>query len=101
MTTADAEEQRLPSGESGRNRVLRHLAIVGMRGCSTVSKFLLAIYTARYLGLADLGIYGLLASAATLVPGRTGMPSRSWRSSRVSTGWRSSGSAGRLRPATT
>ena len=54
MTTADTEEQRLPSGESGRNRVLRHLAIVGMRGCSTVSKFLLAIYTARYLGLADL-----------------------------------------------
>ena len=78
MTTADTEEQRLPSGESGRNRVLRHLAIVGMRGCSTVSKFLLAIYTARYLGLADLGIYGLLASAATLVPAVVGFGMTEW-----------------------
>ena len=78
MTTTDKEEPLALLGESGSKRALRHLAIVGMRGSSTVSKFLLAIYTARYLGLAELGIYGLLASAATMVPAVVGFGMTEW-----------------------
>ena len=63
-----------PKGE----RLLTHLLLISTRLGSTVSKFLLAIYTARYLGLADLGIYGLLASATILVPAIVGGGMTQW-----------------------
>jgi O-antigen/teichoic acid export membrane protein len=78
MTATGKDEQPVLSGAIGSKRVLRQLAVIAMRGGSTVSKFLLAIYTARYLGLADLGIYGLLASAATMVPAVLGFGMTEW-----------------------
>ena len=61
-----------------RKRVLNHLTLLTMRGVSTVAKFLLAIYTARYLGLSDLGIYGLLTGATNIVPAITGLGMTPW-----------------------
>jgi len=58
--------------------VLRHVLLLAMRGGSTVAKFLLAIYTARYLGLADLGIYGLLVGAVTIMPAIVGFGMTDW-----------------------
>ena len=49
----------------------------------TLAKFLLAIYTARYLGLADLGMYGLLVGATTIVPAVVGLGMTEWTSRRL------------------
>ena len=49
-----------------------------LRGGSTVAKFLLAVYTARYLSLSDLGIYGLLLAATNIVPAVTGLGLSDW-----------------------
>jgi O-antigen/teichoic acid export membrane protein len=62
----------------GRKRVFDQLLRFSMRAVATVSKFLLAIYTARYLGLADLGVYGLLVGATTLVPAIVGLGMTEW-----------------------
>jgi hypothetical protein len=58
--------------------VLYDLALLSMRGGAALAKFLLAIYTARYLGLADLGIFGLLAGAVTIVPALVGLGMTEW-----------------------
>ena len=47
---------------------LEPLLLMALRVGSIAAKFLLALYTARYLGLADLGIYGLLVLEAA-IPG--------------------------------
>ena len=75
--SAMEEPAQLVAGVGGR-RVINDLALVTMRGVSTVAKFLLAIYTARYLGLSDLGIYGLLTGATNIVPAITGLGMTSW-----------------------
>ena len=52
-----------PTGSPSRLDVRRlggQLALFGLRAGTTGSKFLLALYTARYLSLSDLGVYGLL-----------------------------------------
>lgn len=49
-------------------RLAQQVTLLALRGITTVSKFGLALYTARFLGLAELGIYGLLVGAATIVP---------------------------------
>ncbi len=49
-----------------------------MRAGGTTAKFLLAIYTARFLSLADLGIYGLLVGATTIVPAVFGLGMTDW-----------------------
>ena len=38
----------------------RPLLLMAFRIGNIAAKFLLALYTARYLGLVDLGIYGLI-----------------------------------------
>ena len=48
--------------------------------------------------VAPYGRRSDLTSAASLVPGRIGMPSRSWKSSVASIGWTSSGGMGRCWP---
>lgn len=63
---------------SGERRLLGQLLLVAIRVGATMSKFLLAIYTARYLGLADLGIYGLLVGATTIVPAIVGLGMTGW-----------------------
>lgn len=44
----------------------------------TGSKFLLALYTARYLSLSDLGIYGLLVGGTIIVPAIVGLGLTDW-----------------------
>ncbi|MDB5882147.1 MAG: putative transrane protein [Ramlibacter sp.] len=59
-------------------QVLGQLTLFGLRAGSTVSKFLLAIYTARYLSLSDLGIYGLLVGGTNIVPALCGFGLSLW-----------------------
>src|SRR3712207_6703221 len=57
---------------------LEPLLLMALRVGSIAAKFLLALYTARYLGLADLGIYGLLVGAATMAPWALGLGTTDW-----------------------
>jgi O-antigen/teichoic acid export membrane protein len=59
-------------------RILRQVLLVTMRALTAGAKFALAIYTARYLGLSDLGIYGLLIAGTTFVPAVTGLGLTDW-----------------------
>ncbi|MDQ8729366.1 hypothetical protein [Bradyrhizobium sp. LHD-71] len=54
------------------------LTLFGLRAGMTGSKFLLAIYTARYLSLSDLGIYGLLVGSTIIVPAVAGLGLTDW-----------------------
>ena len=49
-----------------------------LRMANTAAKFLLALYTARYLGLADLGVYGLLVGGTILTPALLGLGTSDW-----------------------
>jgi O-antigen/teichoic acid export membrane protein len=65
-----------PTGSLSRLNVHRlggQLALFGLRAGTTGSKFLLALYTARYLSLSDLGVYGLLVGGTTIVPAVAGL----------------------------
>ncbi|HEY2135338.1 MAG TPA: hypothetical protein VGH49_05585 [Xanthobacteraceae bacterium] len=66
-----------------RQRVLTHVTLLAMRASITIAKFLLAIYTARYLGLADLGIYGLLVGGTSIVPAVAGFGMTDWVMRRI------------------
>jgi O-antigen/teichoic acid export membrane protein len=73
------EDRKLLTGSrSGVRRVLGQLLLVATRVGATTTKFLLTIYTARYLGLADLGIFGLLMGATTIVPAVVGLGMTEW-----------------------
>ncbi|HWM46865.1 MAG TPA: hypothetical protein VNR11_08125 [Xanthobacteraceae bacterium] len=63
----------------------RPLVLMALRVGSMAAKFLLAIYTARYLGLADLGIYGLLVGAATMAPWALGLGTTEWTMRQIAT----------------
>jgi O-antigen/teichoic acid export membrane protein len=60
------------------SRVLRQATLFALRGGTVAAKFLLTLYTTRYLGLADLGIYGLLIGATTIVPAIVGLGLTDW-----------------------
>ncbi|BEV46519.1 hypothetical protein CRBSH125_27020 [Afipia carboxidovorans] len=57
---------------------MQSLLLMALRIASTAAKFILTIYTARYLGLADLGVYGLLVGATTMVPAVLGLGTTDW-----------------------
>ena len=59
-------------------RLAQPLVLIALRVANTGAKFLLALYTARYLGLADLGIYGLIVGATTIVPAALGLGTTDW-----------------------
>lgn len=59
-------------------RLAQPLVLMALRMANTASKFLLTLYTARYLGLADLGVYGLLVGATTLIPAVLGLGTTDW-----------------------
>jgi O-antigen/teichoic acid export membrane protein len=61
-----------------RRRLLTQILLLANRAAITAAKFLLAVYTARYLGLADLGIYGLLVAGTTIVPAIAGFGMTDW-----------------------
>jgi O-antigen/teichoic acid export membrane protein len=59
-------------------RNVRQAILFALRGVTLVAKFLLTLYTTRYLGLADLGIYGLLVGGTTIVPAVVGLGLTDW-----------------------
>jgi O-antigen/teichoic acid export membrane protein len=59
-------------------RTRNQLTLFALRVGSTGSKFLLAVYTAHYLSLSDLGIYGLLVGGTTFVPAIAGLGLTAW-----------------------
>src|ERR1700722_20773368 len=61
-----------------RRRLLTQFLLLANRAVITAAKFLLAVYTARYLGLADLGIYGLLVAGTMIVPAIAGFGTPAW-----------------------
>src|SRR5262249_42790243 len=79
-TRMSAIEQRpqMAVPRSGSRRLFGQLTLLAMRATVTTAKFLLAIYTARYLGLADLGTYGLLVGATSIVPAIAGLGMTDW-----------------------
>jgi O-antigen/teichoic acid export membrane protein len=64
------------SGKLGETRT--QLTLFALRASATCSKFLLAIYIARYLSLSDLGVYGLLVGGTTIVPSVAGLGLGDW-----------------------
>jgi len=64
---------------------VRPLVMMALRVGSMSAKFLLALYTARFLGLADLGIYGLITGAATMVPWALGLGATDWTLRQIAT----------------
>ena len=59
-------------------KLATQIFLLVIRAVMALSKLLLAIYTARYLGLADLGVYGLLISGTTIVPAIAGLGMTEW-----------------------
>ncbi len=76
--SAIEQQAQITVVHAGWRRFLSQLTLLAMRATSTAAKFLLAIYTARYLGLSDLGIYGLLVGGTTIVPALAGLGMTDW-----------------------
>jgi O-antigen/teichoic acid export membrane protein len=55
------------------SRLISTLFLLGLRAGGLLSKFLLTLFIAREMTLADLGFYGLIAVGATLVPALFGL----------------------------
>ena len=60
------------------HHVFRQLLLLGTRGAGTAIKLALSLYMVRYLGLAEVGFYGLLVGAATAMPGLLGLGLTAW-----------------------
>jgi O-antigen/teichoic acid export membrane protein len=52
--------------------------LLGISGINAAAKLALAVYAARFLGLAELGIYGLITGATTIVPAVFGFGLTDW-----------------------
>ena len=59
-------------------QIWQQVTLVALRGLITLAKFALTFYIARVLGLADLGLYGLLAGGTTIVPALFGFGITDW-----------------------
>jgi len=57
--------------------------MLGLRLANAFAKFALAVYMVRHLGLADVGLYGLLVGAGTAVPGIFGFGLGDWTARRL------------------
>ena len=62
--------------------LLRYLPLMLLRGSTIVLKFGLSFYVARYIGLRELGVYGLVVGATLVLPNcyRAGLTSSIARS---------------------
>lgn len=65
---------------SGRNSgvilevaFMQKLFLMALRGVGLVSKFLLTLYVAKFLGVADLGLYGLAVGLTSSIPAILGL----------------------------
>jgi O-antigen/teichoic acid export membrane protein len=63
---------------SDLRKVFRQLVLLGMRGAGIAGKFALSLYMVRYLGLHDLGFYGLVVGATTAMPALLGLGLTAW-----------------------
>jgi O-antigen/teichoic acid export membrane protein len=72
------ERPRQGFGFCHHPEIVQQFTLVTMRGSITVAKFALTFYITRVLGLADLGIYGLIAGGTTLVPALFGFGVTDW-----------------------
>lgn len=74
----DMPSDRAYSGEHGAEdigksptrdltTVLTTVLIIGLRGGLLIARFLLALFIARFIGLEELGIYGLISGAAAVL----------------------------------
>ena len=52
---------------------MQKLFLMALRGVGLVSKFLLTLYVAKVLGVADLGLYGLVVGLTSSVPAILGL----------------------------
>src|SRR5258708_23517720 len=59
-------------------QVFRQLVLFGLRGAGMAAKLALSLYMVRYLGLADVGFYGLLIGATTATPALLGFGLTAW-----------------------
>jgi O-antigen/teichoic acid export membrane protein len=59
-------------------RLVQQLVLLGISGANAFAKLALAVYVARYLGLANLGLYGLLTGGTTIVPAALGFGLTDW-----------------------
>jgi O-antigen/teichoic acid export membrane protein len=66
-------------------RLPGYLLRFGFRGIGNVAKFILTLYTARFLGLAEVGIYGLVTAATNLSPALLGFGLTEWTLRRIVT----------------
>jgi len=57
----------------GSNCYAKRILNVGLRGLSLASKLVLTFYMGKYLGLADLGLYGLVFAVVTISSAALGM----------------------------
>lgn len=64
-------------------RLLSQGLLLTMRVGVAAAKALLAFYTARFLSLSDLGIYGLLIAGTTIVPAVAGFGMTDWIARKV------------------
>jgi O-antigen/teichoic acid export membrane protein len=60
------------------HKIFRQLVLLVSRGTGTAVKFALSLYIVRYLGLHDLGFYGLLMGAATAMSALFGLGLTAW-----------------------
>jgi O-antigen/teichoic acid export membrane protein len=60
------------------SRIFQQFVLLGISGANAFAKLALAIYTARYLGLSSLGVYGLITGGTTIVPAVFGFGLTDW-----------------------
>ena len=70
------------TAEPGRRRSVQ-VVLLALRLANALAKFALAVYMARFLGLAEVGVYGLLVGAATAVPAILGFGLNDWTARHV------------------
>lgn len=61
-----------------KSKWVTSLFLVGLRAGNALSKFALSLYVVRYLGLSDLGVYGLFVAGVTILPAFAGFGTNDW-----------------------
>ncbi len=67
----------------GSSRFIEHTVAIGLRGTSAAGKFALSLYMLAFLGLAELGVFGLLVAVATAAPAVLGFGVSDWTARHV------------------
>jgi O-antigen/teichoic acid export membrane protein len=73
-----ARAKKLVRGIVQNPHLTEQIVSIGLRGASAAGKFALSLYLLAYVGLSELGIYGLLVAAATAVPALLGFGLSDW-----------------------